>query len=73
MHQLTDEYWCYNMAQEHHCSSLAVVHPEGHATSAQNLDVTPFYHGFQTAFANTCRTAGSPPSLDFPGTWAPPG
>ena len=67
MHQLTDEYWCHNLAQEHHCSSLAIIHPEGHATSAQTLDVTPFYHGFQTAVRHHLPDGSVMTVIGFPG------
>lgn len=50
MHQLGDEYW-FNTKDilAHNCSSFGVnKSSEQSSIAAQNMDIPPFYHGFQT-------------------------
>jgi isopenicillin-N N-acyltransferase-like protein len=50
MHQLGDEYW-FNTQEvlAHNCSSFGVNKSSTQASiAAQNMDIPPFYHGFQT-------------------------
>lgn len=50
MHQLGDEYW-FNTKDimAHNCSSFGVDQiGERSSMAAQNMDIPPFYHGFQT-------------------------
>ena len=55
MHQLGDEYW-FNTKDilAHNCSSFGVNKSATHPSmAAQNMDIPPFYHGFQTVIKIT--------------------
>jgi isopenicillin-N N-acyltransferase like protein len=55
MHQLGDEYW-FNTQDilAHNCSSFGVNKSATHPSmAAQNMDIPPFYHGFQTVIKIT--------------------
>lgn len=55
MHQLGDEYW-FNTGDimAHSCSSFGVdKSSEKPSIAAQNMDIPPFYHGFQTVMKIT--------------------
>ncbi|MEL6675162.1 MAG: C45 family peptidase [Bacteroidota bacterium] len=50
MHQLIDEYWFHTLnLSAHSCSSFGLNKREDQPSiAAQNMDIPPFYHGYQT-------------------------